>query len=210
MKKLQRFIIILATLIVNTSCGVLLWVDNPCREFALDGEEYWFPQSLGDTVTFVNNESEKMEFVITGKVSSHVTKYITDTGCSCRDYSNMEMVCGLDTIYLQRLSKYIYDDAAVTALHVVFMFDNLEHSIFFNEDMKEDEDLQIDSVQIRDCRVYEQNYKEGRRINKVFLAKGMGIMRYIMQDGTIWTNEDLTKHEENQLNSFDYEEFECD
>lgn len=210
MNKLTILSVLIIVLALNTSCGMLLWVDNPCREFILDGEEYWFPQSLDQTVTFINNNNDTMDFKITSKVSSHVTKYITDTGCSCRDYSNMMLVSGLDTIYLQRLSRYIYSDSAATDLHVVFMFANREHSIFFDEDMKTDENLEVDTIKVNNCRVYEQNYTEGRRINKVYMSKGRGIIRYIMQDGVVWTNKDLTKYDENQLNSFDYEEFECD
>ena len=202
-------LLICALILFLNSCGKLWNVETDCRDFDFQGEEYWFPESVGDNVVFIDSENNKMAFKVTKKESSHVTQYYTDTGCGCRDYSNMILISGSDTIYLKRLSAYIYDNAAETIEDIVFMFNN-EHSIFFETELVGFENMTIDTVQIDSCRVYEEDYDEGRRINKVIFAKGIGIVRYIMQDGTVWTNSDLIIKEENNLDSFDYEEYVCE
>jgi len=209
MKKNNLGLVVCFLMIINISCGKLFYVETECREFSYHGEEYWFPQSVGENVIFVDASENEKIFTVVKKVSSHVTMYYTDSGCGCEDYSNMILTSGNDTIYLKRLSRYIYDQDAENAEDIVFLFNN-EHSIFFETELLGIQDLTIDTIQINNCRVYEEDYDEGRRINKVYFAKGIGIVRYIMQDGTIWTNKDLTDHGENQLSSFDYSENVCE
>ena len=192
-----------------TSCGKLFWIEIECRDFELTVEKYWFPESVNQSVIFVNSSGEEKEFIVTEKISSHVTNYFSDTGCGCRDYSNMTLVSESDSIYLQRVSTYVYDNEAETIEDLVFKF-NLEHSIFFETNFIEYRSIEIEDIVFDSVKVYSQTYNEGERINQLFLKKGIGILQYVTHYDEVWINKDLSIKEENNISSIDYNDYVCE
>ena len=207
--KISQISICISLTLILAGCGKLINVEEDCRDFSFQGEEYWFPENIDSNVIFKDSDNNEKVFKVIKKKSTHVSKYFTDTGCGCNDYSNMILTSDTDTIYLKRLSKYIYDNEAETIEDIVFMF-NRDHSIFFETALIGFENITINNIQVNNCRVYERDYSQGRRINKVIFAKGIGIVRYIMQDGKFWTNSSLVITEENKLDSFNYTENICE
>ena len=209
MRNLLINIIVCIIFLFIESCGRWFWIEQDCREFYFHGEEFWFPETKDAKVVFMNTSGQEKTFTVIKKKSSHVSKYITDTGCGCKDYSNMILIDNNDTIYLMRLSTYVYDNDAETFEDIVFMF-NRDHSIFFETEFSGFESFKIDSITYDSVRVYKQDYDEGRRINEIYFVKGIGILRFIMQSGEVWTNRNISIRDINNLDSFDYEEKVCE
>lgn len=192
-----------------SSCGIIIFTENDCRDVEYQGEQFWYPESVGQSIVYIDSAGNERAFEIIKKNIEHVTRYYSDTGCSCETKSEMVLKSGNDTILFYRRSTYIRDDPMKTINDNVFMFDG-DHSIFYEKNAERYEDLSIGEQEIKNCVVFEQSYDSGDRVNKFYYAEGYGIVRYIMQDGQTWTKEDLIDYRKNELNSFNVNEYVCE
>ncbi len=180
-----------------------------CKDFKFQGEEYWFAEKVDELVLFEDPYAYEKAFKVTLKECKHITKYTSSNNCNCQDFSNMILANDSDTIHLKRKSQYINNEELETLSEIVFTFNN-QQTIFSENDFVGFENISINLVQLDSCKVYQLNYNEEQSVRKVYLAKGIGIVRYIMQDGSMWTNNDLEFEGNNNLNSFDYNESICE
>ena len=104
-----RWVFFVTVLLVFSSCGVIVFRDVICRDFKLTNQNYWFPVKTGDSVVFVNSLNKSMEFRVIEKKIEHTTRYFSDTGCSCNDWSGMMLVNATDTIWVNITNDYIFD-----------------------------------------------------------------------------------------------------
>jgi hypothetical protein len=75
MKTIKIFIFMLVATLLS-SCGMLPFHNVACKPFAVQGEAYWFPLQVGETVIFVNDKNMEKTYTVMDKYISHTTKTI--------------------------------------------------------------------------------------------------------------------------------------
>lgn len=203
-------ILSLLALMIITSCGTLIFVEVECRDFELNFEKYWFTDALQEEVVFVDTYDNEKTYTIKSQKAYHTTKYDSDTGCGCSDYSIQKLINGTDTIALIKDSFYQYDNDADIIEEICFA--SSEGRIWLNQDNKSyTEDQLIGDVLVEDCILYSKEINTDDTSQEVaaFLSENLGIIRFQDENGTIWTRKNLKENEALTIESFDVEENTC-
>ena len=207
-KTITITIFILIAVFLST-CEKIIFKEIDCRAFGLTEEYYWNPVNNGDSVVFINSSNERNRFIVVDKRILHRTKYTSDTGCGCLDESNMLMTNNSDSIWFRNELRYVEDQIGNRYEDVVFVLDN-KQSIFYETHMTTGETYSIDSLTFTNVKRFEYNYTDNLRVKTVYFVKNIGIIRFEMVNGEIWTNENLTDYETTTIESFTYSENTCE
>ena len=188
-----------------TSCGYLFLKEIECREFKTDHVKL-FPGMPGDTITFVSADSLQKHFVVREKFIKHTKKYITDTGCSCRDLMQMLYTSGSDSIWSRYEENYIYDQPDQTYFEIFFVIDGVKSG--FNG-------VHMDSAFVgRSGSNYGRQRKfrstDGAKnaIAECLLAENVGLLEFRNGEGKTWTRRDA-QNQRTDIESFVYDEGAC-
>lgn len=208
---MKRFFIITGITVLSillTSCSK--YKDITCKAFSLTQESYWFPNLVGDSIIFINNLNVKKKYIITSKEISHTTSYTDNSGCSCLDISGMILVCNTDSIWFNCGNDYYDKDATKKTIELVaFVFSNIL-SEFNDINKTTDESLTIDTITFNNVKKFELNLTNNLNVKTVYMIKDLGIIRFIMADGEVWTNTNLTNYNPTNQSSFKYVESNCE
>ena len=197
-------------LFIFTSCGVLVFRDVTCRDFKLTNQNYWFPVKTADTVIFVNLHNKSMVLKVVEKKIEHTTRYYSDTGCSCNDWSGMMLVNPADTIWVNSTNDYVFDnkdelseDMMLKINHVKSGFHGTQSTILPT--------YSIGDNQFTNVKQFTGTYTDTAQVRTVYMAKNAGIIRFVMVNGETWTNKSLT-HDSipDLIKTFEYVEGSCE
>jgi len=197
-----------ALMLFLSSCGILPFQEVVCRDLGTTEESYWFPAKMGDSVTFVNTKNEQIKLYVTDKSMYHTTKYYSDTGCGCYDWSGMLLANKTDSIWFTNEVRYIYDNEDNGEVYVQVELNGIA-SGFDENDVTLLPSLAFDNQTFTDVKKYEYGYTNAARTKTVYFAKNIGIIRFEMVNGEIWTNTQLTPEVTSILETFEYKEEEC-
>ncbi len=197
-----------ALMLLLSSCGILPFQEVVCRDLGTTEESYWFPAKMGDSVTFVNTKNEQIKLYVTDKSMYHTTKYYSDTGCGCYDWSGMLLANKTDSIWFTNEVRYIYDNEDNGEVYVQVELNGIA-SGFDENDVTLLPSLAFDNQTFTDVKKYEYGYTNAARTKTVYFAKNIGIIRFEMVGGEIWTNTKLTTEVTSILETFEYKEEEC-
>ena len=209
MNKIIAVVILALTVALLASCKKLIFKEVDCRSFALTEEHYWNPVNSGDSVVFVNSSNERNKFIVVDKRISHRTEYTSDSGCGCLDESSMLMTNESDSIWFRNQLRYVEDQTGNRYEDVVFVLNEIQ-SVFYETHMTESESHSFDSMTFSNVKKFEYDYTDNAKVKTVYLAKHLGIIRFEMVNGEIWTNENLTEPGTTTISTFTYTEDTCD
>jgi len=209
MKKTITITMFILTAVFLSTCKKIIFREIECREFTLTEEYYWNPVNNGDSVVFINSLNERNEFVVVDKSISHRTKYTSDTGCGCLDESSVLMTNNSDSIWFRNELRYVEDQTGNRYEDVVFVLDD-KQSIFYETHMTTIETYSIDSLTFTNVKRFEYEYTDNLKVKTVYIVKNLGIIRFEMVSGEIWTNENLIDYETTTFESFTYSENTCE
>ena len=209
MKNIATIIVLILITATLPTCKKVIFREIDCRTFELTEEYYWNPVNDGDSIVFVNSSNERNKFIVVDKRISHRTRYTSDTGCGCYDASSMLMTNDSDSIWFKNVLRYVEDQAGNRYEDVVFVLNN-KQSIFYETHMTISETYSIDSLTFTNVKKFEYNYTGNSKVKTVYLVKDLGIIRYELVDGEIWTNENLIDYETTTIDTFTYSENICE
>lgn len=199
---------LLLSMLLFSSCGILIFEEVICRDLGTAEESYWFPARTGDSVSFVNTKNEVIKLYVTDKSMYHTTKYYSDTGCGCYDWSGMLLANKTDSIWFTNEVRYIYDNEDNAELTVLVELKGVA-ATFDEGDVTLLPSLAFDDKSFTDVKKYEYAYTNTGKAKTVYFAKNIGIIRFEMVNGEIWTNTRLTPEITSILETFEYKEEEC-
>jgi hypothetical protein len=207
---IKRMVFFVTILFIFSSCGTLVFRDVTCRSFKLTNQDYWFPVKTGDTVVFVNSHNKSMVLKVVEKKIEHTTRYYSDTGCSCNDWSGMMLVNPADTIWVNATNDYVFnnedarsEDLLLSINHVRSGFHGTQSTLLPT--------YSIGSNQFTDVRQFTGTYTDSTHVKTMYLAKNAGIIRFEMVNGETWTNKSLTQDSiPNLIDTFEYVEGACE
>jgi len=204
-----RWVFFVTVLLVFSSCGVIVFRDVICRDFKLTNQNYWFPVKTGDSVVFVNSLNKSMEFRVIEKKIEHTTRYFSDTGCSCNDWSGMMLVNATDTIWVNITNDYIFDEKDARSEDILLIINHVRSGFHGSESILLPT-CSIGGKQFADVRQFSGSYTDSTQVKTVYMAKNAGIIRFEMVNGKTWTNKSLTQDSIPDLKAtFEYVEGEC-
>src|SRR5690349_15307149 len=117
-----RRMLIVVLIIAASSCGKLFWVKIDCRKF--DSESIKFaPGKMHDTISYVNDRGDVKHFVVSDKRIHHTTDYISDTGCSCLDNVKTLYLHERDSMWIDYLEQYVYDNKSKRYMNISAIID---------------------------------------------------------------------------------------
>ena len=208
-KSLAKITILLTIITFFNSCGILMNQEITCRKFSFSNEHYWFPQKIGDTLSYTNQYGDKKLFQVVDKRIYHRDKYISDTGCGCLDYSQMLITNYVDSIWFAKKTKYIYDNDANHYEEIGMYFENSKN--FFNQtSLDTTMTLVINGTTFHDVQVYSNDIdNKPRNIKVMYRAKNIGIIQYVTHDGEIWTLSNFRHPKLIDINNFRYKTTYC-
>lgn len=195
--------------ILYSSCSKSVYKDITCRAFSLTQEQYWFPNSVGDSITFVNSSNAKKKFNIANKEISHTSSYANSSGCSCIDISGMILTSNTDSIWFNNGNEYLENDAAKNSELVAFVLSNV-FTEFSQIQKTTVATLTINNVTFTNVKKFEGTYTNNLNVKTVYMVKDLGIIRFEMVSGEIWTNTNLTNINPTNQSSFSYSEKTCE
>ena len=208
MKKTTNLLFILAGVIVCIGCNKVVNREIGCRGFALTDQYYWCPESFGDTITFVNQHNDSAKYVVVDKTITHRIKYISDTGCGCSDLTGMLLIHEDDSIWFRHSLLYIENQTGNQYEDIVFVLDHVQ-SAFIETNRSALASYETNELTFSNVRQYEKTYAEPTKVNKVFTVKNLGIIRFELVNGDVWTNANLTNYVVTTQGSFSYSENIC-
>lgn len=204
-----RLAFFLMILFIFTSCGVLVFRDVICRDFTLTNQNYWFPVKQGDTVVFVNSHNISKVLKVVEKKIEHTTRYYSDTGCSCNDWSGMLLVNPSDTIWVNASNDYVFDNKDERSENMLLSINHIR-SGFHGTQLTLLPTYSIGSNQFTNVKLFSGTYTDSTHVKTVYVAKNAGIIRFEMVNGEIWTNKSLAQDSiPNLINTFEYLEGAC-
>jgi hypothetical protein len=209
MKLTKLIIVIVAALIAFSSCKKLVHRDVNCRGFSFTDEYYWFPQQLGDTISFVNGANVTKKFVVADKYINHRKQYVSDTGCGCNDVSSLLLTSENDSLWFRSELKYIEDQPGNRYEDVVFVLNGVQ-STFYETHRNNEAQHVLDTLTFMDVRRYDQPYTEVAKVKQVFTARNLGIISFELVSGELWVNSHLNSFNVIEQSSFDYSENVCE
>ncbi len=179
-----------------------------CDNFQLSQEYYWFPQKVGDTVIFRNDDNEVMKFIIKDKLVSHRKSYMSDKNCSCLDISGMNLSNGVDSIWFVNNYAYIPGSSSVLYQDVVFKINGVKTS-FYDTETEVVNSLKIDSVTFTKVYKYEYNNTDPNNVKRVYFVKNLGVAKFELVNGEVWTIQNL-KQQQTSIETFTIKDNPCD
>jgi len=209
MKKKSQFLGIIIIPILLTNCNKILFREISCKSFKLNEEYYWFPQKIGDSVVFSNSINVKKKFIVKEKSINHRTSYITDNGCGCLDISIMLLTSKTDSIWFKNQVKYLEKQEGNEYEDLVFTLEGTQ-SVFFETHKTILANYTIDNISFSNVEKFEYNYQNSSKVKTVYCIKNLGIIRFEMVNGEVWTNQNLTNYITTSYDSFTHSENKCD
>jgi len=207
---IMRWVFYATVLFIFSSCGVIVFRDVTCRDFKVTDQKYWFPAKTGDSVVYANSLHQSMGFKVIEKKIEHTTRYYSDTGCSCNDWSGMMLVNSTDTIWVNSTNDYIFDDKDARSEEIML---NINHvrSGFDGTQSTLLPTYTIGGNQFADVKQFSGTYTDSTHVKKVYMAKNAGIIRFEMVNGKSWTNKSLAQDSiPDILKTFEYTEGACE
>lgn len=197
------------TLSLFHSCGVIVFRDVTCRDFKLTNHYYWFPAKKGDSVTF-SNSNNNMMFKVVEKKIEHTTRYYSDTGCSCNDWSGIMLVNTSDTIWINSTNDYVFDEKDESHEKIMLNINRVKST--FNETMSTIlPTFTIGNHEFLNVKKFTRTYTDSANIKNVYLAKHAGIIQFEMVNGETWINKSLSQDSiPNLIETFEYVEGSCE
>lgn len=206
----RRWVFIVTVLCICSSCGVLVFRDVICRDFTMTTQKYWFPVKTGDSVVFVNSLNKTMGFKVIERKIEHTTRYYSDTGCSCNDWSGMMLVNSTDTMWVNATNDYIFNDKDARSEDVMLIINHVR-SGFDGTQSTLLPSYTIGSKQFSDVKQFTGSYTDSTHVKTVYMAKNAGIIRFEMINGKTWTNKSLAQDSiPDLLKTFEYAEGACE
>jgi hypothetical protein len=209
---MKKIIIIFTFILIAISlsfCKKVIFRDIDCRTFTLTEEYYWNPIDNGDSVVFINSLNERNKFIVIDKRISHRTKYTSDTGCGCLDESSLLMTNNSDSIWFKNELRYVEDQTGNRYEDIVFIL-NAKQSVFYETHLTKGVTYSIDSLTFTNVKKFEYNYTDNSNVKSVYMVKNLGIIRFELVNGEMWTNENLTEYKTTTIETFTYSENTCD
>ncbi len=209
--KFKHLFVLFVFAAVFYSCGLLFFREIECRDFQIKGEEYWFPLQVGDSVVFINSTTHVgKKYTVVDKQISHRTKYVSDTGCGCLDYSGMLLTSGTDSLWFSDELRYVEEDEGNYYEDIFFVINGVQ-SGFYETYKTHLASYTLNSITFADVEFFEYTaWKEGLCVKKLYRAKDLGIISFELVNGEIWINGNLTKTGKTTQDSFAYSENTCD
>ncbi|MDR1698464.1 MAG: hypothetical protein LBR75_01385 [Prevotellaceae bacterium] len=209
MKKLRISAMLLIATLFLSSCGELMFREINCRSFEFQDDLKWYAGNVGDVITLSNQANETKEFIIEDKVIFHTKKYTSDTGCGCYDRWGMQLIGSKDTITMYSESVYIEKNAAESSNYFLITFNNV-FSGYFDENRSIVSNYTIESNTFAQVLIFDYLPAANKQFNKIVIAPEIGVVQLIEANGNIWTNTDLNRKLNIDMNSFKYNENTCE
>jgi hypothetical protein len=209
--KINIILTLIFTAALFISCKKLFNREVKCRDFQIKGEHYWFPLNVGDSVVFVNVSANiRKKFLVQDKRIAHTTKYKSDTGCGCFDYSGMLLTSGSDSLWFKNELKYI-ENKEGNYYEDIFFVINGSKSGFYETQRTILANYTVNGVNFSDVEFFScANCQIALDVKKIYRVKNLGIISYELVNGEVWTNENLTKTGQTSKDSFTYLEETCE
>lgn len=186
------------------SCNEFIFREINCRDVELDYELYWFPKRIQEEVVF-NSGNKQITFQVSDQFIYHTTDYVSDTGCSCYDQTAQLITNGQDSIWYEHISVYQEGNNAETSGVVVISIGE-NHASFYTDESEEIEELEISENIVNDIISFSNSELF---VNRVLLARNIGIIQIEFADGTKWTNSELESEKSIQFDWFNLIETVC-
>lgn len=196
-------------LILVWGCDKVIFRKINCREFLVTGENYWFPIGISDTVGFTSSTFRKKIFTVVDKYIAHRTKYTSDKGCGCKDNTGILLSSGLDSIWFNNQLQYVESQTGSYSEDVYVVVDK-KKSGFYETHKTKLSTYTIDSLTFFEVERFDLNRSENLEVKTLYRARNIGIIRFELVNGEIWTNSNLKKFGQNTRDSFTYTENTCD
>jgi len=209
MKRRLIYISIFAIIICFGGCKKMLYNEIECRNYIFPEDLFWFPNNVGDTISFTSSSKSEKKFVIDEKLIQHTTKYVENTGCGCEDNTSILLRNETDSIWFRNTLFYIYDNKEDVTFYVVFNFSG-KHSAFNIKDKSIAATLTIDNIIFNDVQKLEFNYSDPLKVKTAYLVKNLGIIKFEQGNGEYWINRNLIKYLTDKQESYEYIEGFCD
>lgn len=209
MKNKTGVLACLVILLMAVGCGEVVFRKVDCQAFSLTEEHYWFPETAGDSVVFVNSTNERKKFIVADKSIYHRPEYTSDTGCGCLEVSGMLLTSGTDSVWFKKEIRYVTDQQKDSTEDVVFVFDDVQ-SVFYETHRVLLDTYSIGSHSFSDVKKFEYTYTDEAKVKQVYLVKNLGIIRFEMVGGEVWTNANLTTYKTASQDTFTYSEVACE
>lgn len=206
MKFLLYIFIFSLTLLM--SCGILLFRNIECREFASQDELVWFPGNVGDTVIFKKSSSGSATFMVVRKSIYHTLGYKSDTGCGCADLWELILANDSDTLGVVGQIHYVNNNPPRRNDRVIISIDN-NNAGFVTSDRSILKSITIGGVKLDSVAQFKYNHPNPEDFNKAIISKGLGIVQLVRNNGEIWTNLNLIRTGTTSIDSFKYSETPC-
>lgn len=193
------------------SCKKIVFREVECRDFQIRGEHYWFPLHDEDSVVFINSSTNaRKKYTVVDKRISHRTKYTSDTGCGCLDYSGMLLTSGTDSLWFSNELRYVEDKEGNYYEDIVFVI-NGKKSGFYETSRTHLDTYTLNSISFSDVEFFEcKECEVDLSVKKLYRVKNIGIISFELFNGEVWINENLTKTGITTMDSFEYTENTCD
>ncbi len=193
-----------------SSCGTLVFRDVTCRDFKLTNQNYWFPVNVGDSVVFINSHNKRMVLNVVEKKIEHTTRYYSDTGCSCNDWSGMMLINSTDTIWVNATNDYVFDNKDERSEEMMLNINHVK-SGFYGTQSTLLPTYSIGDNQFKDIKQFTGTNTDSTHVKTVYMAKNAGIIRFEMVNGETWTNKSLAQDSiPNLIKTFEYVEGPCE
>ena len=205
------FVGLIITSILFVSCNSFIFRDITCREFQIKGENYWFPLHVEDSVVFINSATNvRKKYMVVDKHIFHRTRYVSDTGCGCLDYSGMLLTSGMDSLWFYNELRYIEDNEGSYYEDIVFVI-NGKQSGFCETSKTKLDTYTLNSIKFSDVEFFEcEDCEVDLSVKKLYRVRNIGIVLFELVNGEVWINENLTKTGLTTIDSFDYSENTCE
>jgi hypothetical protein len=209
MTALKKVFILLFITAFFSNCNKLIFREIECNPFEMNVEYFWNSSNEGEKIVFTNSLNQRKELVVADKTITHRTKYVSDTGCGCYDFSGMLMTNGSDSIWFKNELQYIENQIGENYTDIVFSIEG-QQSLFYEVHSKNLPTYIIDSITFKNVLKLEYDYNKRLNVKAFYLVKNLGIIRFEMVNGEVWTNENLTEFRKNTIEDFNYTENICD
>lgn len=174
----------------------------------LEEEFYWFPESLGDSILFLDQDSNKIQYQIVEKIAWHTDKYISDTGCRCTDISRVFAVNKQDTMWFSKRHDYTENWERDKEDRLGFIY-NGGNSYFNSSKVTAIDTIQINGIIIEDVLKYSEVRVDTLPFKSVYLARNLGVVKIDLKDGGFWVNQKLEISDTTKIADFSYMESSC-
>jgi len=187
-KFIIKFLILIITIFVLNSCGVLVFRKIECRDFQLKEELFWFQGKIKTSYVFVNEKTgEEKTFILKDKWISHRQKYSSDTGCDCHDKSSQFLIGNKDSIWTINDLRYIEKQEQKITEAVTIVFDGVK--IIYNSIHSS---INIKNEIINEIEIETKTFINSDSNSEIKLGKGVGLISIKISKNEIWKRKNIT------------------